>query len=178
MLFLQILVLCCRDAPGNGKGGQDSADILADFFSFIGAHMDDPDVLTSFEKTYGYKRAALTRQAKQRYGKTVFQLYTEKRFEYAAGLLAEGKVSVTEIAGRCAFSSVAAFSKAFANYFRMSPSRYVRFSPKPPEEQIRDIYVDFSTCSAFLTVPAGEKAADPEPAKPAQTYSNPKLQLL
>ncbi len=181
-LFLQILLLCCRDVFGSERDEQDPGDILDEFLAFIGIHMDDPDVLASFEKAYGYKRASLSRMAKRKYGKTVFQLYTEKRFEYAVSLLAEGRASITDIARRCAFSSVASFSKAFTNFYGSSPSRYVR-ADTADEDLRRDVYADFSTCSVFLPLQSDEESGQEEkagtpPADRKEGYTNPKLQLL
>ncbi len=176
-LFLQILLLCCRDAVGAEREGQAPDDLLGEFLSFLGVRMDDPDVIASFEKAYGCSRAALSRTAKEKYGKTLFQLYTEKRFEYAVRLLAEGRIPVTEIARRCAFSSAAAFSKAFTKHCGVSPSRYVRAEPTPGEGSRREIYADFSTCSVMLPLaPEPEPERDAEEKKPE--YTNPKWQLL
>ena len=181
LLFQQILLQCCRDYhsgtdAGNPEGQEDD-EILDAFLSFISAYIDDPDVLALFEKNYGYNRAALTQLAKRKFGKTIFQLYTEKRFEYALSLLFEGRSSVTDIAGKCGFSSVAAFSKAFKQHFGMSPSRYMQMHA-PPDREIRDdIYLDFSLCTSLNSGAMFPKTA-PRESENAAEYKNPKLQLL
>jgi len=130
LIFQQILTQCSRDYHSGmllrDLDGSEKDKILDTFFAFIQAYMGDPGVLNLFEKNYGIKRETLSLLTKQVFNKTVFQLYTEKRFEYAQNLLAEGRVSITDIAEKCAFSSVSAFSKAFTKYCGMSPSRYIR----------------------------------------------------
>ena len=140
--------------------------------------MSDPDVLALFEKNYGVKRTTLSHLTKQKYGKTAFQLYNDKRFEYALGLLIEGRNTITDIAQKCAFSSVASFSKAFTQYFGMSPSRYLQthVSQNTDERHI-DIYADFSTC-AFWHSGAEFSEKYFQTTSNTTEYQNPKLNLI
>lgn len=179
LLFQQILIQCCRTHPEDQppEEATEKENLLDTLLAFIDAYMDKPDVLTLFEKNYGVKRTVLSQLSKQKFGKTVFQLYTDKRFEYARNLLADGKTSITEIAGRCAFSSVAAFSKAFTHYYGMSPSRYIQEYPLRDVEIPLDVYVDFSTCSVPVS---GTIMTGNQPDKPQSVaeYTNPKFQLF
>ncbi|MBE6614820.1 MAG: helix-turn-helix domain-containing protein [Ruminococcaceae bacterium] len=181
LLFQQILILCYRnlqsDSLSYNMEGKNENSILDTFFAFLEAYMDDPDVLTLFEKNYGFKRAVLTQLAKERYNKTIFQLYTEKRFEYALNLLADGRSLISDVARKCAFASVASFSKAFTKHFGMSPSKYVQTRTASYQEIISDIYADFSTCSdiSFMTV---NTDTNKEKTDTNAVYTNPKLQLL
>jgi len=181
LLFQQILIQCSRtylykeltDIP---EGGNSEGE-LENFLSFLDAYMDQPDVIALYEQQYGIKRNVLTHLAKEKFGKTIFQLYTDKRFEYALSLLTDRKNSITDIAKRCAFSSVAAFSKAFTHYYGISPSKYL-LEHTPHEQKLpTDTYADFSTCSYYVTgtgIPDNQHLHSKDP----EEYINPKFQLL
>lgn len=175
LLFQQILIQCCRTCQDRqlveNSETPENEHILDNFLSFINTYMDKPDVLSIFEKTYGVNRTVLTQLSKQKFGKTIFQLYTEKRFEYALNLLADRQNSITDIARSCAFSSVAAFSKAFSHYYGMSPSRYIQEHTQPPLEIPTNVYTDFSLCSQLFV----DQPINPDTT---ETYTNPKMKLI
>lgn len=178
LLFQQILIQCCRtlDSASLADDGVNISDdgVIDTFLVFISAYMEEPDIFGLFEKNYGYSRTYLSRIVKKKYNKTVFQLYTEKRFEYAAFLLTEGKTTISDIARRCAFAGVASFSKAFANFYHMSPTKYQSVSGnKTDPASAGSVYADFSTCSA-----APDISANREPAANPAVYANPKFSIL
>lgn len=51
-------------------------------------------------------------------------LYVEKRMEFAAGLLKDPNINVTDVASMAGFADVYSFSKAFKKYFRVAPSQF------------------------------------------------------
>lgn len=57
------------------------------------------------------------------YGKTFFQLYMEKKMEYAKTLIMEG-LSATKVSKRIGYSSSIKFNKIFKKYFGMTPRQY------------------------------------------------------
>ena len=181
LLFQQILIQCNRThldkQPTDIPEGKNVESELENFLSFLDAYIDQPDVITLYEQQYGIKRNVLTHLAKEKFGKTIFQLYTDKRFEYALSLLTNRKNSITDIAKRCAFSSVAAFSKAFAHYYGMSPSRYLKEYSVKNRDTTTDIYADFSTCSLAITEPVRTGSQQIQP-QTSEAYTNPKFQLL
>ncbi len=178
LLFQQILVECSRVFRSDPEIGDES--LLDLFFSFVGSHMEEGDVISQFEKTYGIGKTVLSRLAKQKTDKTVFQLYMQKRFEYAADLLTNEDLPVSEIAGKCAFASVASFSKAFANYYGTSPTQFRNDRKKTAvrEEESGDFYADFTPCVSFRLITEEPFSDSVRPSLPPRTYSNPKMQLL
>jgi AraC-like DNA-binding protein len=180
LLFQQILIQCSRLHMDNRitdtEEGHRGELVLEYFLSFIEAYMDKPDVLALYEQNYGIKRTTLTRISKEIFGKTVFQLYTDKRFEYALSLLADGSLSVSQIAQRCAFSSVAAFSKAFTHYYGVSPSKYLSDHPNVMNNSI-GINTVFSAYSGAVREPV-ELENKQFQYDNNEEYSNPKLKLI
>ncbi len=59
-------------------------------------------------------------------GETLWHYIMRQRVEIAANLLvsAKHKMSITQIALECGFSSSATFSRSFKNHFKMSPSQW------------------------------------------------------
>ena len=181
LLFQQLLIQCSRIHMDNRitdtEEGHRGEIVLEYFLSFVEAYMDKPDVLTLYEQNYGIKRTTLTRLSKEIYGKTIFQLYTDKRFEYALSLLADGTSSVSEIAKHCAFSSVAAFSKAFTNYYGASPSKYLNEHPDVMSGS-KDVNAAFSTHSSSVQEPIELENKQFKYENYVENYSNPKLKLV
>lgn len=56
----------------------------------------------------------------------------DKKMHYAAQLILENRMRVTEIAELMSYDSIHAFSKAFKKYFNVSPLRYREIAPQPP----------------------------------------------
>lgn len=65
-----------------------------------------------------------TRLIKARCGHTLGELVTEKRMKAAIGYLEEGKLTVSEIAGRVGYNSLTCFYEAFKKYYGALPGNY------------------------------------------------------
>jgi len=61
---------------------------------------------------------------KKVYGETPYHYMLKKRMEFAAMLLKDPQISVTDVAGMSGFADVYAFSKAFKKHFRVAPSQF------------------------------------------------------
>lgn len=69
-------------------------------------------------------RTKLYEKIKELTGKTPNELFRMYKLNYAASLLKEGKLNVTEVASQTGFSSVAFFSRSFKKYYGVSPKDY------------------------------------------------------
>lgn len=69
-------------------------------------------------------RTKLYEKIKALTGKTPNELFRVYKLNYAASLLKEGKLNVTEVASQAGFSSVAFFSRSFKKHFGVSPKDY------------------------------------------------------
>ena len=74
---------------------------------------------------YGLKLATFKNNFKILYGKPFYQIYMEKRIEYAAKLLLQGYRAV-EVSKRIGYGekSCIKFNKMFQKHFGMTPKRY------------------------------------------------------
>ena len=69
-------------------------------------------------------RTKLYEKVKALTGKTPNELFRTYKLNYAAQLLKEGKLNVSEVAEKAGFSSVAFFSRTFKKYYGVSPKDY------------------------------------------------------
>ena len=69
-------------------------------------------------------RTKLYMKIKELTGSTPNELFRVYKLNYAASLLKEGKLNVTEVATQAGFSSVAFFSRSFKKHFGVSPRDY------------------------------------------------------
>ena len=73
----------------------------------------------------GISRVHLNRKMKLRYGMSPTIFMKTFRLKQAAYLLANNKVSISEVVYRVGFSSHSYFTTAFREYFGMSPKEFV-----------------------------------------------------
>ncbi len=78
---------------------------------------------TIIAEEYQLRVATFKRNFKARYGKSFYQLYMDKKMEYAKGLLLEG-ISASEISNRIGYTQPIKFNKIFQKYFGMTPKQY------------------------------------------------------
>lgn len=82
--------------------------------------------LPDLEKQFSYSKYHLDRLFKKEYGVSLIAYRNEKRMHHARELLREMRVS--DVAEQLGFSSIYSFSRAYKNYFGVSPSNE-RFTP-------------------------------------------------
>lgn len=78
---------------------------------------------TIIAEEYQLRVATFKRNFKARYGKSFYQLYMDKKMEYAKGLLLEG-ISASEISNRIGYTQPIKFNKIFQKYYGMTPKQY------------------------------------------------------
>jgi AraC-like DNA-binding protein len=74
----------------------------------------------------GMGRSSFAARFTEQVGRTPMEVITERRMQYAAMLLQEGELKITEISARAGYRSEAAFSRRFMRYFGLSPGRMRR----------------------------------------------------
>jgi AraC-like DNA-binding protein len=72
---------------------------------------------------FGISLTTLQKGFKAMYGKTFFQLYMDKKMEYAKGLILQG-MNATNVSKRIGYASPIKFNLLFERYFGMSPKKY------------------------------------------------------
>ena len=78
-----------------------------------------------------YSRAYVFREFKRATGKSLMAYYNERRIRRAAELVAEGTLSVREIAERLGFDTPNYFSKSFKRIMGVTPSAYKKRIAQP-----------------------------------------------
>ena len=80
--------------------------------------------LSEFADRYFFSHEYLSRLFKSTYHLGISEYLTSVRMERAASLLKDPAIRITEIASRVGYPDNTYFSKAFRNYFGVSPSEY------------------------------------------------------
>ena len=104
----------------------------SDIYLYILQTMSSPHVLQSgipaLLKELNYSHGHLCRIVKASSGKTLFNILTEKRMEYAANLLKTTDNKLTDIADAVGYESLSHFINAFKKEMGFSPIKYKKNS--------------------------------------------------
>lgn len=102
-------------------------------------NMENPPFLLGLAKQVGINGTKLKRGFRQVFGTSVFGYLRSYRMEEARQLLADGKMSVTEVVFAIGYSSPSHFSRAFAKRFGLNPGVYLRGTRKNATPQIHNM---------------------------------------
>ena len=101
-----------------------SNELCRSVIDYIDAHIYTIDKLCLLSEVFGYNYCHLSCVFKENVGITLVSYYRFRRFTEAKKLLDEGK-RVGEVSELLKYSSMYSFSKAFKNYWGVSPRVYV-----------------------------------------------------
>jgi AraC-like DNA-binding protein len=102
-------------------------------------NMENPPFLQELAKQVGINGTKLKRGFRQVFGTSVFGYLRSYRMEKARQLLADGKMSVTEVVFAIGYSSPSHFSRAFAKRFGLNPGAYLRETRENATPQIHNM---------------------------------------
>ena len=130
-LVQEIVMLCYRALSrqnprmyvSNGSTVDQSQQLIYSIVNYIDTNVCAIEHLNDISRQVGYSYTYISRLFTQVMGKPMRDYYNEKRFEKAVSFLKAGMHS-TEIASLLRYNSLHSFSKAFSNYFGISPSEY------------------------------------------------------
>ena len=77
-----------------------------------------------FAEKYYFSKEYLSRQFKNLYKCGIYEYVLKVRMEKAALLLKDNDIKIQDVGTRVGFSDNNHFSKAFKNYYNVSPSEY------------------------------------------------------
>ncbi len=80
--------------------------------------------ITMFEEKYFFSITYLTKLFRAKYGYTIYEYVLKLRMERAKELLEDPDIKIQDIAERLGYADNHYFSKAFRNYYGISPSGY------------------------------------------------------
>lgn len=125
LLFPRLTTLLDQPELGGARGRE---RVFAELLEWIHANLDRPLGLTQLEQRSGYSRRSLQLAFQQRYGCGPIQWIRQQRLERARLALLHPLPgdSVSAIASRFGYSSLAGFSRDFRAAFGMAPSELLR----------------------------------------------------
>ncbi|MBQ8175222.1 MAG: helix-turn-helix domain-containing protein [Clostridia bacterium] len=103
----------------------DRAQLLTEeILAYLDEHFTGPVTADALAKHCFYNPAYLGRVFKAVYGKSLKEYIRERRMEYAAELLSDGKLSVDEVIERVGYTGKGQFYKHFYAHFGTSPGKF------------------------------------------------------
>lgn len=93
--------------------------------TYINANITELTSLTELSKIFNYEYSYISKLFKSTVKQTISQYYHMCRLQAAKGYL-EQNYSCTEVADLLKYASIYSFSKAFKDYYNLSPTDYVK----------------------------------------------------
>ena len=82
--------------------------------------------ISMFSDKYFFSKEYISRNFKSRYGYGIYEYVLKVRMENAAKMLKDNSIKIQDVGTKVGFPDNNYFSKAFKNYYDMSPSEYRR----------------------------------------------------
>lgn len=126
MQYEQMLYYIMEKYQQNIDAGsqQDIYSKLSDIKKYIELHYYEDIKITMFAEKYFLSREYLMKLFKQQYGFGIHEYVQSVRMEKAKELLQNASLKVQDISDMLGFKDKNYFSKAFRNYYEMTPSEY------------------------------------------------------
>ena len=102
------------------------AELAKQASSYVLERMDKRITIKEIADQMHVSQTQLKNSFRNYYGNSVYKYIRSKKMEQAAALLAEGQLSVMEIAGMFGYENCSKFAAAFRGEYGMSPSDYRR----------------------------------------------------
>jgi transcriptional regulator GlxA family with amidase domain len=99
---------------------------LAQAVRLMEAHIDQPLTVSAIARRTGVTARTLESIFRRSIGESPGAYYLRLRLQAARRLVLDTRVAMADVAGRCGFSSSAAFSRAFSRAFGAAPVRMRR----------------------------------------------------
>lgn len=100
------------------------AEMVQDIREYIESNYCQNFKLSVFEEKYHFSAAYLTKLFRSTYGYSIYEYVLKMRMERAKELLENPDIKILDIAERLGYADNHYFSKAFKNYYEISPSQY------------------------------------------------------
>ncbi len=124
-LMIYIIVDFEEKSRGSSSFSSSDAEILCyRIMNYIETHLFTINNLRELSVLSDYSYGYISTLFKKTTSMSLSEFFKEKKIEAARKLIADGKTSITQISQMLNYSSVYAFSKAFRNYYGISPKIY------------------------------------------------------
>ena len=108
------------------KYTKSQAELAEQASTYMLEHMDKKITIYEISEMLHVSQTQLKNSFRNYYGNSVYKFIRTKKMQKAAVLLAEGRLSVMEIAGMSGYENCSKFAAAFRGEYGMSPSDYRR----------------------------------------------------
>ena len=105
---------------------ESQAELAKQASSYVLERMDKRITIKEIADQMHVSQTQLKNSFRNYYGNSVYKYIRSKKMEQAAALLAEGQLSVMEIAGMFGYENCSKFAAAFRGEYGVSPSDYRR----------------------------------------------------
>ena len=105
---------------------ESQAELAKQASSYVLERMDKRITIKEIADQMHVSQTQLKNSFRNYYGNSVYKYIRSRKMEQAAALLAEGQLSVMEIAGMFGYENCSKFAAAFRGEYGMSPSDYRR----------------------------------------------------
>lgn len=99
-------------------------ELSYNLINYIDTHIFSIKSLDDLSKITGYSYGYLSNIFRKTTNQSLSSYFHKKKMNIAEILLLENELNISEIAAKLNYSSVYAFSKAFSNFFKISPTNY------------------------------------------------------
>ena len=121
----EILILLCEygiTEPTSDNGIEDA--LISSVQKYIGENYSKPITLSQMSEYFSVSEEHLSRKFKQKTGICISEFINYQRISYAADILKNEHISVTEVAERCGFNDSNYFSTVFKKVMGISPKQF------------------------------------------------------
>jgi len=120
MALLEAQLLALHEALHAGRGEREQA-LAAECVKWIEAHRSEPITLEQTAERFFFNPSYFSTWIKQHTGRTFTEHLLEARMTRAAGLLADSRLKIYEVAAACGYTDTKYFCRVFKKRYGLSP---------------------------------------------------------
>ena len=136
MAFVKVARRLFQGASGSSAPGshrQQTMAVFLDVCTYISTHCAQKLTLENVAAYSGYSKYHFARMFKAYSGMSFYDFFLRQRVLLCEKLLSDPTLSVTEVALRSGFGSIATFNRIFKQYEKMTPTEYRRLRQNLPD---------------------------------------------
>lgn len=137
MMFLKVGRYLINEHSGDGAPAhqrhQQNMAVFLDVCTYIANHCSEKLSLADVAAYSGYSKYHFARMFKAYSGMSFYDFFLRQRVLLCEQLLSDPSLSITEVAMRSGFGSIATFNRIFKQYEKTTPSEYRRLRQRVPE---------------------------------------------
>lgn len=124
ILLLTLRAFCKNNAVGDKITPAHAQILCYQVMTYIDNHVTSIKTLTEVSDNFLYNYTYLSALFKNTTGRSLKEYFSSVKLKLAKDTLDNSSLTITEVAELCNFSSVYTFSRAFKEFFNISPENY------------------------------------------------------